>query len=66
MQIGKWPSMGGDMRRCMIGKQLKSEDRDLNSGDTHLIIRLFFGDVGHCFIYLLENEVDLFHDPVIK
>jgi hypothetical protein len=65
MQIGKWSSMCG-MRGCMIGRQLKSEDRDLNSDDTDMIIRLFFGDVGHCFIDFLENEFDLFHDPVIK
>ncbi len=50
----------------MIGRQLESEDRDLNSDNTDLIIRLFFGDVGHCFINFLENEVDLFHDSVIK
>jgi hypothetical protein len=65
MQIGKWSSICG-MRRCMIGRQLESEDRDLNSDNTDLIIRLFFGDVGHCFINFLENEVDLFHDSVIK
>jgi hypothetical protein len=65
MEIGKWSFMFG-MRRCMIGRQLKSEYRDLNSDNTDLIIRLFFGDVGHCFIDFLENEVDLFHDSVIK
>jgi hypothetical protein len=39
---------------------------NFDSDNINLVIRLFFGDVRHGFVDFLEDEVYLFHYPVVK
>lgn len=39
---------------------------NFDSDNIYLVIRLFFCDVRHGFIDLLEDKVDFFHDSVVK